>query len=283
MVQKEKRHHGRLGRTSTLGTIGAWLLLILYLSPMYLVISIALKSKEDFAKNGFALPEKIVWSNLKVAAEKMELAESATTSIIVTVVSIALILLFSAWASYSMSRRRKKFYNGMYIFFLAGMMIPFQLVMLPLYKLINGLGLMGTYASVICIYVGCTIPLAIIIFTGFIKTIPRELDEAAIIDGASPTRIFWSIILPLIRAPLVTVMIMCLVNFWNDLLTPLLFFGSKHETLMVSLYNFKGAHDSTDWTMVFAGSLVAMLPLLIVFLISQKHFIKGMVSGAVKG
>jgi hypothetical protein len=109
------------------------------------------------------------------------------------------------------------------------------------------------------------------------------LDEAALIDGASPFRIFWEIILPLIRAPLVTVLIICLVSFWNDLPTPLLFLGSNHQTLIVGLYNFKSSRYTTDWTMTFAGAIITILPLLIVFLAAQKQFIKGMVSGAVKG
>lgn len=101
--------------------------------------------------------------------------------------------------------------------------------------------------------------------------------------AASPMYTFWHIILPLIKAPLVTVMIFSVVGIWNDLLTPLLFLGSKHETLIVKLYNFVGAFYVTDWTMMFAGSIVTLLPLLIVFLVSQRYFIKGMVQGAVKG
>lgn len=272
-----------LYKASNTGTILAWLTLALYLSPLYILFVVAFKTKEDFAKNGFKFPEKIVWSNLLEAAKDMNVLENGWNSIIITFVSIAFILLFSAFAAYVIGRRRGKFYNRVYTYFLAGMMIPFPLIMLPLYRMMNTLGILGTRLSVICIYVGTTIPLALVILTGFIKTIPRELDEAALIDGATPFRIFWEIILPLIRAPLVTVLIICMVAFWNDLLMPLLFLGSKHETLIVGLYNFKSARYTTDWTMTFAGAIITMLPLLVVFLIAQKQFIKGMVSGAVKG
>jgi len=270
-------------RVSKAGTAASWILLLVYLSPLYLVFSIALKSKEDFAKNGFAWPKTLVWENLSQAAEKMNVASTTLNSAIVTFVSIALILLFASWASYAIGRRGTKGYRRVYLFFTLGMMIPFQLIMLPLYQIINSLHLMGKYLSVICIYVGTTLPVAIVILTGFISTIPKELDEAALIDGASPMYVFWKIIVPLIKAPLVTVMIICMVQFWNDLLTPMLFLGSKHQTLTVALYNFKGAFYTTDWTMVFSGALIAMLPLLVIFLISQKYFIKGMVTGAVKG
>lgn len=281
--QQANSPKGKLYQTSKPGTVFAWLLLIVYLSPLYLVLTIALKTKEDFSKNNFGLPKQIMWENLVNAAKEMNLSETMVSSALVTFCSIAIILLFAAWASFAIGRRRHKGYEYVYLFFMAGMMIPFQLVMLPLYKLVNALGIMGSYWAVICIYVGTTLPVAIVILTGFIKTIPMELDEAAVIDGASPWCIFWKVILPLIKAPLITVMIMCMVNFWNDLLTPLLFFGSKHQTLIVALYNFKGAFYSTDWTMVFAGSIVVMLPLLVIFLITQKYFISGMVAGAVKG
>lgn len=273
----------KLNVKSILGTSGAWLLLIVYLSPLYLLFCIALKSKEEFAKDNFGLPSKIMWSNLLEAMKEMKYDATLMNSLIIAVGSIALILLFASLASYTLGRRQKKIYSRLYLFFLAGMMIPFQLTMLPLYKLIKSMGLMGNHLGVICLYVAGNLPIAIVILTGFIKTIPRELDEAATIDGASPMYIFWHIILPLIKAPLVTVMIFSVVGIWNDLLTPLLFLGSSHETLVVKLYNFVGAFYVTDWTMMFAGSIVTMLPLLIVFLLCQKHFIKGMVAGAVKG
>ena len=272
-----------LNRVSNTGTIFAWLLLIVYLSPLYLLFVIAFKTKEDFAKNGFQFPKEIIWSNVADAAKEMNVLENGWNSVLISFVSIALILLFAAMAAYVIGRRRAKVYSRVYNYLLAGMMIPFPLIMLPLYRMMNIFGILGTRLSVICIYVGTTIPLALVILTGFIKTIPKELDEAALIDGASPFRIFWEIILPLIRAPLVTVLIICLVSFWNDLLTPLLFLSSDHQTLIVGLYNFKSSRYTTDWTMTFAGAIITILPLLVVFLAAQKQFIKGMVSGAVKG
>ena len=234
-------------------------------------------------KNTFGLPKEVMWENLLSAATKMDFLSSAANSAIITFVSIAFILLFASWAGYSLARRTAKIYKFLYLFFLFGLMIPFPLIMLPLYQTIKKLNLMGHYLSVILIYTGTTMPVAIVILSSAIKSIPRELDEAALIDGASPFKTFWLVVRPLIKAPLITVMIICMVQFWNDLLTPMLFLGSKHKTLIIALYNFKGAFYTTDWTMVFAGSLMAMLPLLVVFLCTQKYFIKGMVTGAVKG
>lgn len=281
MRQHIKRSN--LKATVNLKSIGAALLLLIYLSPLYLLFSIALKSKEEFARNRFGIPSKIQWGNISDAMEKMDYFSAMFNSVFISAISILLILLFASLASYALGRRKAKVYSKLYLFFLLGMMIPFQLTMLPLYKLINTLGIMGTHWSVICIYTASFMPIAIVILTGFVKTIPGELDEAALIDGATPAYTFFHIILPLIKAPLTTVMIFSLVSIWNDLLTPLLFLGSSAQTLVVTLYNFVGALYVTDWTMVFSGSIAAMLPLLIVFLICQKQFIKGMVAGAVKG
>ena len=267
----------------TFHTVLTWLLLLVYVSPLYVMLCVALKTKEEFAKSPFAIPKQIVWQNIAQAAKKMDFLNSALNSAIVTFVSIAFNLVFAAWAGYVLARKTSKLYKNIYIFFLFGLMIPFPLIMLPLYKTVSTLGLMGNYFSVILVYTGTSMPVAIIILTSSIKMIPRELDEAALIDGAGPFRVFWNVIWPLIKAPVVTVMIICMVQFWNDLLTPMLFLGSRHQTLIMSLYNFKGALYTTDWTMVFAGSLIAMLPLLVIFFTTQKSFIKGMISGAVKG
>lgn len=276
-VSKTKR------TVSVWGTIGATLLLILYLSPLYLMFSIAMKSKEDFSKNPFGLARRILWSNFVDAAKRMDFLSSGLNSLIVAIGSILLILLLAAMASYALGRRKTPLYSRLYVFFLAGIMIPFQLTMLPLYKLINGMSLMGTHLGVILLYTAGSIPVAIVVLTGFIRTLPKELDEAATIDGASLFSIFWRIILPLVKAPLVTVMIFSIVGIWNDLLTPMLFLGSKQQTLIVSLYKFRGAFYVTDWTMIFAGSIMTMLPLLVTFLFCQKYFIKGMITGAIKG
>ena len=273
----------RAGAAAVLKTAGMALLLVVYLSPLYLLFSIALKSKEEFARNRFGLPAEIQWGNIAEAMEKMKFFPALCNSLFISVVSILLILLSASLASYTLGRRKGAVYSRLYLFFLAGMMIPFQLTMLPLYKLIHTLGIMRTHWSVICIYTAGFMPIAIVILTGFMKTIPGELDEAALIDGATPAYTFFHIILPLIKAPLTTVMIFCLVGIWNDLLTPLLFLGNSAQTLIVTLYNFVGAFYTTNWTMVFAGSIGAMLPLLVVFLACQKYFIKGMVAGAVKG
>lgn len=260
-----------------------WLAAIIYLFPLYLQITIALKGPAEFARNPYGLPKKIVWSNILKAAKEMETLKVLGNSLIVLAGSLLVIVLTASLASYAIARSGSKIYRHIYVYFLAGMMVPFQLTMIPLYKVIKSLNMMATYHGVILIYAAVNIPLAITIMTGFMRSIPGELDEAAKIDGAGDWKIYYKVILPLVKAPVTTVIIFSSVGIWNDLLTPMLFLGSGKSTIVMSLYYFKGAAYTTDWTMVFAGSLVALLPLLIVFLFMQRYFIEGMVAGAIKG
>ncbi|WP_238727481.1 carbohydrate ABC transporter permease [Diplocloster modestus] len=260
-----------------------WMFVLIYLFPVYLQFSTAFKTTDDFARNNFGLPSKLAISNIAEAASKMKAFQVTVNSLILLIGSLLFILLFASMASYALARRKSGFYRKMFIYFMAGMMVPMQLIMIPLYKIVNLFHIMNTYLAPILIYIAVQMPLAVVIITGFMKSIPKELDDAARIDGAGPFQVYARVILPLIKAPMVTVLILASVGIWNDLLTPLLFLGSKRQTIVMALYNFKGATYTTDWTMVFAGSVIAFIPLFVVFLFSQKYFIEGMIAGAVKG
>lgn len=264
-------------------TIVLWGLVLVYLFPLYMAVTIAVKSPEEFVNNTYGLPKMPQLGNLIKAAQDMQYFESLKNGLIILAGTLLILVAVSSIAAYALARGTGKVYGRMYTFFLAGMMVPIQLIMIPLYKIINSLQLMNTYQGVILIYTAINIPLAIVILRGFISTIPKELDEAAKIDGAGLFTVYWRVILPLIKAPLTTVVIFVSVTVWNDLLTPLLFLGGDKKTLIIALYNFKGASYTTDWTMIFAGSVLTMIPLVVVFLCTQKYFIKGMIAGAVKG
>ncbi len=260
-----------------------WITVLLYLFPLYMAVTIAVKSPEEFVQNTYGLPKMLQLDNLLEAAEEMQYFESLRNGIIILGGTLVILIAASSLAAFALARGSGKVYGKLYTFFLAGMMVPVQLIMIPLYKIINSLQLMNTFQGVILIYTAINIPLAIVILRGFIATIPKELDEAAKIDGAGIFTVYFRVILPLIKAPLTTVVIFVSVTVWNDLLTPLLFLGGDKKTLIIALYNFKGASYTTDWTMIFAGSVLTMIPLVVVFLCSQKYFIKGMIAGAVKG
>jgi raffinose/stachyose/melibiose transport system permease protein len=271
----------RIGKAAL--EICAWLVGLVYLFPLYLEFTIALKTQEDFKQNLYGLPRPFTFSNLSVVWKRMHVPAVTLRSLLIAAVSIAGIVLFSSLAAYAIARRNNRFYRAMYVFFIAGMMVPFQLSMIPLYKLIRWFGMMSSYQGVICIYIGSGISLATMIFTGFIRTIPRELDESAMMDGCTKLRTYSTIILPFLAPAVISVIVFMGVYIWNDLLTPLLFLGSKKATIITALYSFRGATYTTDWTMVFAGSVLAMIPLTTLFLFSQRYFIKGMMAGALKG
>lgn len=269
--------------THILFTAFMWILALVYLYPLFMSVSTAIKSPEEFAFNTYGIPKTPQLGNLIKAGQEMGYFGALKNGFIILAGTLLLLLFASSIAAFALSRGTHRIYSKMYIFFLAGMMVPVQLIMIPLYKIINTFHLMNSYLGVILIYTAINMPLAIIILKGFMSTIPKELDEAAKIDGAGIFMVYRKIIIPLIKAPLTTVIIFVSVTVWNDLLTPLLFLGNEKKTLIVSLYNFKGASYTTDWTMIFAGSVLTMIPLIIVFLCSQKYFIKGMIAGAVKG
>jgi raffinose/stachyose/melibiose transport system permease protein len=247
------------------------------------MITIALKSQKDFSLNPFGLPNPVRFENLTEVWSRMAIPRVTFNSVLITVASLFLIVLCASLAAYAIARRKNKLYGTIYLVFLAGSMVPFHLIMIPLYKVVKGLGLMGRMPGVALIYTALAIPFAMLIITEFTRNLPEELDESAKIDGCGKLQIFLRIILPLLKAPLVTVIVFNSVWIWNDLIIPLLFLGGKRFTIVTALYNFKGFQYTTDWTMVFAGSVITMMPLVLIFLLLQKYFIKGMISGAIKG
>lgn len=176
-----------------------------------------------------------------------------------------------------------KKYTWLYFFFLAGLMMPFQMRMIPLYKMIVNLKLINKLIGIILVYCGSRAPMSVFFLTGFVKTVPRELEEAAQCDGAGLYRTFFTIVFPLLRGALVTVGILCTFAIWNDYLMPMLFLQSRNKlTITVMLSNFQGMYAS-DWSMIFAGVCLIAAPMLVIYLIAQKAIIGGITSGAVKG
>lgn len=204
-------------------------------------------------------------------------------SIIVVSVSVVCSIMITSIASYGISRRKEKRFTFIYIFFLSAMMIPVAANMTALYSIIKNLGLLDTRTGLILIYIAGGVPMGIMLFTGFIKSIPRELDEAAMIDGCGYIRRFYLVIFPLLKPIIVTQILMTSVSWWNDFFTPLLLISStEKQTLTFAVYSFMSEH-STDWGSVFAMLILAMLPPVLMFLFAQKHFYNGIAAGAVKG
>jgi raffinose/stachyose/melibiose transport system permease protein len=186
-------------------------------------------------------------------------------------------------AAYAIIRRNNGFYNALYLLFLAGMIVPFQMTMIPLYKTMVKFEFINTYYGMIFVYLGLTASFSIFVLSGFVRGVPKELEEAAKIDGCGMYRTFFSIVMPLMRSAIVTVAILNTFNIWNDFLMPMLFLPKQEmKTLTVQLFSFVGQYFN-DWSPIFSGIFLIVYPLIIIYAFAQRFIIKGITAGAVKG
>ena len=204
-------------------------------------------------------------------------------SLIVTAISVVLIILTSALAGYAIARRNKPIYNFIFIVFLSGMMVPFQVTMLPLYQLGKMLQLVNSYWGIALIYGGFGVQTGVLFYAGFVKGISREIEEAARIDGCSTPGIFIRVVMPLLKPVTATVLVLNVLYIWNDFLLPLLYLQDKHyRTIPLQQYFFFGQYSS-DLNLAFAYAVMGMIPIIVFFLFMQRFIIKGIAAGAIKG
>ena len=248
--------------------------------PIVIAIFNGLKSDSEIRQNVNGFPQDPVFANWLTVFVKGHYNESFVTSISLAAVSMIVIILCGSVA-YPISRNNSKLNKFLHMLFLAGLMVPPGLTMVPNYKLFRSLHFINTPMLLIALYTAIYLPFTVLIYTGFIKSVPRELDESARIDGCSPFRIYWKVIFPLLRPVNATAIVILSIPIYNDFLNPLLY-ASKLKTVTLSMYNFNGQYY-TAWNMVFAGVTMTMIPPIIVFLLFQKHFEKGLVAGALKG
>ena len=256
---------------------------LIVIIPLAILVTVTVKSPQDLLVTTLALPKVFMWSNFSGAWKAANLGLAFGNSLLITGASIAGVVFVSSLAAYPLSRVKSRLTNSFYMYFIAGIMIPFQLSMIPLYKLLKFLHLINTHQGVIMIFIAMTIPLSIFLYTGFLKGVPRELEDAALIDGCGPFGTFFKIIFPLMKPVTSSVIITNSLSIWNDFLVPLLFLQERtSRTIPMAIFTFTGQYNN-NWNMIFAAILLGTLPLIITFLILQKHFIKGIVGGAVKG
>ena len=257
---------------------------IVFVVPFIFIFLTAAKTRQEAALFQFSWPTEFqLFENIREVLvfgdNRMLLA--LWNSTIITVGSITLIVLFSALVAYVMQRRSDKLASVVGSFMLAGLIIPPAVV--PTIFLLQWLGLYKTLFGLIMVDVAYTMPFAILIFRAFMGTIPRELDEAAIIDGASPMRVFFFIILPLLRPAIVTVVVTSSVTIFNDFVGPLYFLpGAENVTAPLTLYSFI-SQFSSQWNLLFADVIVITIIPLIVFIFFQRQLVSGMMGGAIKG
>jgi raffinose/stachyose/melibiose transport system permease protein len=246
--------------------------------PLYLLLDISLRSPNDTAAP-FALPTTFAFSNFAQAWKVGNLGNGLTNSAVVTVVSIAAVVVLASMAAYPLARVTTTSSRATYYVFMIGLLLPFQLAMIPLYTTMRNLGLLGSVWSLVLYYIGLQMPFSIFLYVGFIRALPIDYEEAASLDGANTQRVFWGIVFPLLRPITGTVVILNVLTIWNDFLTPLLYLsGSGQQTITVSLYGFVGQYVS-QWNLVFAGLVISIAPVLLTYFILQRTVIKGFASG----
>lgn len=257
---------------------------LVYLFPFLVSILLAFKDKKETAQNVLALPQRLHWENFVNAIEKANIFHSMKNSMIVTVVSVVLVLIVASMAGYAIGRQyHKKGYRLYEMILTAAMMIPFQTLMIPLYKMFRGMGLLNTLPGVILLIAGTNMPFAVMMFIGFVRTIPIELEEAAMLEGCGKFKTFYKIIVPILKPITVTVAVLDALWAWNEFNVSLLVLQKNEvKTIPMQQYVFFGEH-SADYNMAFAAAVISMIPIVIFFILMQKHIVEGMTAGAVKG
>ncbi|BAH42320.1 putative sugar ABC transporter permease [Brevibacillus brevis NBRC 100599] len=260
----------------------AYLFALLALYPIVLMISSSLKTNREIFASPLSLPKTFSLDTYKKLWEAVPFADFLWNSVFVSALSVLLITVFSAMAAFYLSRFSFTWTAGLYFFFIIGLMIPIKLGIVPLFLLMKNLGLLNSLWSLILIYTASGIPISVFILTGFFRTLPIELEEAARIDGCSHFQVFWRILLPLIRPALATVVIINFIHAWNDFFFPLIFIQEESlKTIPVGMMVLFGEYE-TDWSLLFAGLTLSALPMIIVFLLASRQFMEGLTAGAVK-
>ncbi|SCP97417.1 carbohydrate ABC transporter permease [Anaerobium acetethylicum] len=258
-------------------------LALIWVVPMFTLVATAMKSRQDFMSgiSLFQFPESIAWSNFINALTKGRLFDYMRNDLIVTCLKVPLGIFVGSLASFALTRLNIRYSTGIFIFFLIGMMLPMQAALVPINVIFSKLKLLNTYFGLFYVYVGFGISYAILILRGFMKGIPKDIDEAAWVDGCNKWQLFWHIIFPISKPAVATLLITDFLATWNEyLLASVIINDNTKKTVPVGLMTFVGEHG-TDYGYLCAGVLISVIPVLIVYLVFQRHFVEGM-AGAVK-
>ena len=277
-----------LSRLSLYTVLGVYFLIVVY--PMWWLLYTSLKTDRDIFISPFSLPQwtDLQWINFSNAWIKGAFSDYFLNSVFLTVSTVMISVLLAAMAGYALARFRFLGARPIFFYFLAGLMIPLQLAIVPLFFQMRDLNLLNSHLGILFVYVAFGMPFAIFILTGFFKSLPSGLHESALIDGASEFRAFWSIMLPLARPGLITVGIFTFLGTWNEFFMAFMFLsgeGSEHlRTLPLGLANITIVSQyRSDWGMAFAGLVLIMAPTMIFYAFLQQYLTKGITMGALKG
>ena len=275
MVKKKK--------TARIGEILMLCLCVIFFIPFYYLLVNTFKQPQDATMSPMSLPIKNFTLDLyKQAFESINFLSSLKNSVIITVVSVCIIIIIGSMASYAINRHQNKLTKFLFLYFLVGFMVPAQTTMIPLFNLMSKLGLQNSVVGMIILYSSwCNF--ALFMYQGFLGGVPKDLEEAARIDGANLWQLFWKIVFPLLKPVTTTIAIFDVMWIWNDFMMPYLFISSSDKfTLIMEVYKGVGQF-SNNWTVMLCTMVIVLLPIAVFYIAMQKHIIEGITSGAVKG
>lgn len=261
--------------------IFAWVLSLLILIPIVVILFNALKTSNEAINMSIAPPSELHWENFGEVWRVGNILRSYANSLIVSVFPVLISVLCASMCAYVLARRKTKGNLAIYTYFALGLMFPISMV--TVVKVTRMLGIYNTQLGVVLVYTALILPLSVFLFYGFLNSIPKELDEAAIVDGAGALRIFFQVIFPMLKPVTVTVIMINFLNCWNEFTIPLYMLPDPDKAVVVQqVYNFYGTFTAS-WNLVSVTILYAIVPVLAVYICGQKYIISGMVAGAVKG
>lgn len=271
---------------SAVGTVVFTILGLVYIAPILIVLMNSFKKKVYINKEPFTLPGEKTWNGLEnyvTTIDKYELLSAVGWTIFITVGSVLVILICTSMCAWYITRVKTKFTKVLYLLCVFSMVVPFQMVMFTL-SLVADRTRLNTPWGIIIIYLGFGAGLAVFMFCGFVKSIPLEIEEAAMIDGCNPLRTFFSVVLPIMKPTYISVGILETMWIWNDFLLPYLVLDlNKYKTISIAIQYMKGSYGRVDMGAIMAALILAVIPVIIFYLSCQKHIIKGVAAGAVKG
>jgi raffinose/stachyose/melibiose transport system permease protein len=259
------------------------LLLIYWLFPLFIAILNSFKTNGELLTNVLSLPKELQFENYFRTFEKMNYARSLMNTVIVASIGVSLMILFSAMAGWRLARTKTKLSTFIFGLFVFSMLVPFSSIMIPLYKTMLMFNINNSLIGLGLVYVGLGVSMAIFLYHGFVKSIPKEIEESALMDGCRPFQIFIYIIFPLLKPVTVTVCITNVLWIWNDFLLPLIALSNNEKyTLLLSTNTLFGQYSS-DWSAILSALILAAIPVIVFYVIFQKSIIKGIAEGATKG
>lgn len=256
-----------------------------FIAPVFIVLLNSFKSKFSISQTPFVLPNSETFAGIQnyiTGINDTGFLSAFGWSLFVTILSVAVIVIFTSMAAWYIVRSGGRFAKLTYYLFVFSMIVPFQMVMFTMSKLANSLGL-DTPLGLVFIYLGFGAGLSVFMFVGFVKSIPLSIEEAATIDGCNPMQIFYHVVFPILKPTTVTVAILNTMWIWNDYLLPYLVIGTDYKTLPIAVQYLKGGYGSVDMGAMMAVLVLSILPVVVFYLFAQKYIISGVAAGAVKG